>query len=518
MRNHLPSVLTLLICLLAISSAHSATLYVTSSGAGANNGSSWSDAFSGENLQTAIDNALPGDEIWVACGTYLPTTTTNRNISFSMRNGVAIYGGFQGTEAMLSERDLSCGPCSILSGEIGNAGEADNSYTVVYNADLDSSAILDGFTIRDGNDDRSPTSAGNGLGGGVYNHGFNPLGFCHSTIRNCVFTNNQASWGAGAFNNGYNGGSTEPTYINCIFHHNHSYIEAGGMDTYAVGGHGAPTVINSIFYENTAATNVGAMYAWGGNAGGNCTPTLINCVFANNFAQNGYGGAFIADAQDESGGGSSGFCRVTLHNCIVWNNNATGVSPQFYVRGANAEVVAEFSDISLTGQSGAHVLAPASTGNIDIDPMFVDVMDGDGPDDCWFTADDGLRLDSSSVAIDAGDSTVAHATDLLGQDRIMGGNVDMGPYEHTPPTMTAVTPAHSGFQLFPNPASETVHLSGLLGVENDIQIINALGQIALRGMDMQHLGRGHVRFSVQSLPPGIYVVRVGEWSEKMWVE
>jgi len=518
MQNRFSILLSLLFILTFFANSSATTWYVTASGNGSMDASSWSNAAPGTALQLTLDNAMPNDEVWVACGTYLPTTTTDRNTSFQQRNAVAIYGGFQGNEVTLSERDLSCGSCSILSGEIGNPGEADNCYTVVYNVDLDSSAILDGFTIRDGNDDRSPTSVGNGLGGGLYNHGFNPLGFCHPTIRNCIFTNNRASWGAGAFNNAYNGGDTQPTYINCLFHQNHAYIEAGGMDTYAVGGNGAPTIINSIFYENTSATNVGAMYAWGGNAGGSCTPTLINCAFVNNSAQNGYGGAFISDAQDESGGTSSGFCRVTLHNCIVWENSATGIAPQFYVRGNNAEVVATYSDISLTGQSGAHVLTGSSMGNIDVDPMFMDMLDGDGPDDCWFTEDDGLRLDSSSACIDSGDSSMVYSLDIVGADRIQGGNVDMGAYEWMPSPMTAIIRPEWTFQLFPNPASERVHLAGLRGWEEKVEVVNALGQVVLRATEMEQLGRGHLRFSVQSLEAGLYMVQVGGMCKKLLVE
>ena len=301
-------------------------------------GSSWNNAAAGTSLQSIIDGAQVGDQVWVTCGTY--TAGAARSDAFSMRTGVEIYGGFQGNEQALDDRLFSCGPCSILSAEIGAAGTTDNCYNVIYNAQLDSTAILDGFVIRDGYDDRSPTSDGNGLGGGIYNHGYGPSGHCDPVIRNCIFTNNSASWGAGAFNNGYNQGDSEPSYINCIFYQNHAFIEAGGMDSYGVGGNASPLVINTLFYENTSATNVGAMYAWGGNAGGNCHPVLINCAFVNNQATNGYGGAFIADNLDENGSASSGSCTVTLQNCIVWNNNSsTGTGHSFYVRGTGAQVL-----------------------------------------------------------------------------------------------------------------------------------------------------------------------------------
>lgn len=410
------------------------TRYVTVTGAGLQNGSNWGNAAPGTALQFIINTATPGDEIWVACGTYVPTVDNNRSISFSMRNGISIYGGFMGDEVTLEERQFICGTCTILSGEIGAAGIADNSFTVVWNEELNNTAILDGFEIRDGNDSRTPTSAGNGLGGGLYNHGFGSTGFCNPVIRNCYFTNNRASWGAGAFNNGYDGGNAQPTYINCIFYQNHAYIEAGGMDSYGVGGNASPTLYNCIFDSNTSATNVGAMYAWGGNAGGNCHPLLINCIFTNNNALNGYGGAFIADNQNDFNGSASGSCTVTLQNCIVRNNTATGDGPQFYVRGnANSQVHATYSNISLTGQNGMHVLSGSTIGNIDTDPLFLDITNAQGDDLCWLTQDDGLRLENSSPCVNSGSNAGVYTEDITGESRINAGTVDMGPYENQAP-------------------------------------------------------------------------------------
>ncbi|MFZ9847169.1 MAG: hypothetical protein ACO3EE_03320, partial [Flavobacteriales bacterium] len=222
--------------------------YVNENGAGTMNGTSWANAAAGTSLQNTIDGASNGDEIWVACGTYKPTATNNRALSFHMKNDVSIYGSFAGTETQLSQRVFTCGPCSILSGEIGANGISDNSYKAVYNEELNNTAVIDGFVIRDGNDDRTPTSDGNGLGAGIYNHGYGLTGQCNPIIRNCIFTNNRASWGAGTFNNGYNNGTATPTFINCIYTENHAYIEAGGMDSYGVNGNASPTLLNVLFY------------------------------------------------------------------------------------------------------------------------------------------------------------------------------------------------------------------------------------------------------------------------------
>jgi hypothetical protein len=128
--------LSIFIIIFAIK-AQGATQYVTPSGAVALDGTSWANAFPGTSLQAAITASNVADEVWVAAGIYYTTTTTNRTISFSMKNGVTICGRFIGTETLVSQRTLTNGLTSILSGEIAAAGIADNSYKVIYNEQLD---------------------------------------------------------------------------------------------------------------------------------------------------------------------------------------------------------------------------------------------------------------------------------------------------------------------------------------------------------------------------------------------
>src|SRR5690606_38443502 len=111
------------------------TIYVKWNATGTNEGSSWTDAYT--SLQSALSAASSGDEIWVATGTYKPTTTTNRTISFTLTNDVSVYGGFAGTEAFLSQRDWETN-VTTLSGDIGAAGNnTDNSYHVVVGSNTD---------------------------------------------------------------------------------------------------------------------------------------------------------------------------------------------------------------------------------------------------------------------------------------------------------------------------------------------------------------------------------------------
>ena len=493
--------LNLLFLIVLISTSSFATIrYVTPTGAGNQDGTSWINAAPGESLQSIIDASAFQDEIWLTCGTYTPTNTTDRTISFSMKTDVAIYGSFLGTETVLSQRAFSCGPCSILSGEIGIAGITDNSYKVVSNEFLPPTAILDGFVIRDANDDRTPSNTGNGLGGGIYNHGLGTGGFCHPTIRNCVFTNNFASFGAGAFNNGYQDGLSLPYYINCIFQENHAYVEAGAMDNYGVGGNASPTIINTLFYGNTSATNVGGMYAWGGNAGGNSHPVLVNCVFANNSALNGYGGAFIADNSDQTGGTSSGACTVTIRNSVVWNNSATADGPQFYIRGNGAEVIATYSDIDLSGQVAPHVISGSGTGNLNTNPQFVNILNALGADNCWMTSDDGLHLQNVSPLINAGNSTGATTEDILGMPH--SGNPDMGAYEYQPSSQL-MSHHTTDFTIYPNPASNELNIKPPDKLEHRIQLYDIYGKV-LKSETIV----GHQIIHISDFPIGLYLVKI----------
>lgn len=123
------------------------TIYVQPGGEG--NGTSWQRAY-GE-VATALQAARRGDQLWVAAGTYRPTTGTDRNATFQLVSGVSLYGGFAGGETALEQRDWRAHE-TILSGDIGQRGLADdNAYHVVTGAD---DALLDGFTIRDGHGSR----------------------------------------------------------------------------------------------------------------------------------------------------------------------------------------------------------------------------------------------------------------------------------------------------------------------------------------------------------------------------
>ncbi|HZQ47926.1 MAG TPA: hypothetical protein VFC07_12985, partial [Verrucomicrobiae bacterium] len=85
-----------------------------------NNGSSWANAFT--NLQAAIAAAQPSAQnpvqIWIARGTYYPTSGTDRTASFHLKSNLILEGGFNGTETNDNQSSVFFNP-TVLSGDIG---------------------------------------------------------------------------------------------------------------------------------------------------------------------------------------------------------------------------------------------------------------------------------------------------------------------------------------------------------------------------------------------------------------
>ncbi|MCE3294829.1 MAG: hypothetical protein K0R65_543 [Crocinitomicaceae bacterium] len=468
--------------------------HVTPSGAGLMDGTSWSNAFPGEQLQTVIDNAIPGDQLWVACGVYYTTATIDREIAFHMKNNVEIIGSFQGTETLLSERVFTCGACSILSGSIGDVNIDDNSYHVISNGTgIDNSAVLDGFVIEDANDNRS-AGMDEGLGGGVFNNGGYPGNSCNPSFRNCVIRNNFAQFGAGMFNSGHTQGIASPDLLNCIIIDNHAYIGGGGMDNFGLNGNASPSLTNTIVYGNVAEGRAGGMYNWAGNEG-TTTPKITNCVFAHNSATDG--GGLVSD-QLNSGTGSSGTSNPMLLNTIFWGNTASGEGPQFFLLG-DASFTASVSDIDLTGQDFPHVIT-TGLNNLEADPLFININNPIGDDNCWLTEDDGLRLQHLSTLINMGSADDAPSTDITGTEHIL--NPEIGAYEYIDNTGFKAVSNHAELSVSPNPARDLILVKGFTGQNIESRVFNSLGQ------EIAKINLKDNQLNVSELPSGVYFLEI----------
>ena len=90
-------------------------LFVVPSGATSGDCASWGTAC---DLQYALTKATAPAELWVKMGIYTPTSGTDQTASFQLKNGVAIFGGFLGTETEADQREPGVS-ITTLSGEIG---------------------------------------------------------------------------------------------------------------------------------------------------------------------------------------------------------------------------------------------------------------------------------------------------------------------------------------------------------------------------------------------------------------
>ena len=244
-------------------------------------------------------------EIWVAAGTYNPSYeidggygdySPDRHATFDIPSGVAVYGGFTGSEdeVDLSQRDWA-NNVTILSGDIdGNDAEGDrsgNSYHVVSFHSVNENTVLDGFTITGGNADDDDEASN---GGGIYNdfsNGGSP------NIRNCIISGNSAAnGGGGMYNNAYSEGmsSGSPTLTNCVISGNRAGSMGGGIYGYSkftlTGGW-----VHSAF-----------------------NLTLNNCTITGNSAV--FGGGFYYRYEENTGHPDIGL--TTVINSIFWNNNS----------------------------------------------------------------------------------------------------------------------------------------------------------------------------------------------------
>jgi hypothetical protein len=474
--------------------ASAQTIYYVDASRPDNSGAGTSWASAKRDLQVAINAAASNDQVWVKAGTYLPThdpfgSTTpanNRDKTFSLKNGVKVYGGFAGTETQLSQRNWQANN-TVLSGDLGTANVlTDNAYHVVISVNLNVATMLDGVTITKGYATAPSTSSvtvnsrviNRYKGGGVYN------AFSATTFTNCIIKANNAdctntdddAWGAGIVNE-----ICTSSFTNCTFDGN-SFISGGG--SFGVFGAGmiilggACTLNKCVFVNNAGGSGFfdgsrgGAIDISGGSS------TITNCLFYNNSAMNGgalsMGGVgspatqitnctFANNSSFYAGTAYSGFSNAVFRNCIFWNNvpTVTQVAGRNEIYSQETVVANQptFNNCIIRDAAGspASVTNTIMSGCLNGNPLFVNLADGDGADNLFMTADDGLRLQCASPAIGSGTGTTP-ATDILNLPRT--GTPDIGAYEggHSSVALNTLPSANALVQLSQN-ASGVTHYS-----------------------------------------------------------
>lgn len=327
-------------------------IYVNQAAQGAANGTSWADAYT--HLQYALIEAEAGDEIWVAKGTYkppLPVDPDNRLIFFYLVSGVKMYGGFSGVETSLAERDWNTN-ITRLSGELGQPDQiADNSSHVILGIGLDSSTVIDGFTISDGAGKNELTNI---YGGGMLlTNNFEHL-TCSLTIENCVFENNYAylggaiAWQPGAFGSE---AKVFPVLKNCIFRNNIASFAAGAVYLRVYTSHEEVLKFDHCVFENNITADPLDEEPLTGISGGilltssgydnNMNMVFSDCVFKHNIGGI-WGGALEIECYNDLDTFS-----LKLERC-TFSENASECGSAIYVNGdftfGVRETIYDFSD------------------------------------------------------------------------------------------------------------------------------------------------------------------------------
>ncbi|MCO5247440.1 MAG: T9SS type A sorting domain-containing protein [Chitinophagales bacterium] len=337
-------------------------IYVKPIATGDGTGSSWLNATS--NLQGAI-NAAGVQKVFVSIGNY---NVPDPN-SFVMRNGVAIYGGFDPVNNITTLNDTRIMPSA--NDTVGSVLNGKNVRTVIGNNSngLDSTAVLDGFLIKNGN-----ASGISGRGGGIRNVGSSPL------YRNLVIKDNTATqFGGGMYNQ-----SSSPRLINCSFAGNFSG-NGGGMFNL---DNSSPALINCSLTGNTATTDGAGIYNLSGNG------IFINVTMASN--------------------GNSGFYAFGFtywKNSIIWD----AITGNGY--SASYSLIKDKSDTT-NGNKDA-------TGST-ITDIFTNPTLGD-----YTLKINSLAVNNGSNALFVGLN--GNTKDLAGNARVYryttGGIIDLGAYE-----------------------------------------------------------------------------------------
>jgi len=420
--------------------------YVSLEGESPNDGTTWGSAF--QHVQEGIDAcrcvAIALDapcQVWVAGGRYHIHRGCKTD-TVRLRPLVEAYGGFDGTEDALQDRDWLANE-TILDGESASGPNPECGALEAMTEDCDTGvalhvvtgsdeARLDGFTVTNGwavggyleqvqgagmrntsvspevanctfadNHASAPGDCGGANGGGMYNYQSSVV------VTDTVFVDNSQSSGAGGSEEG--GGAVSniggsPELVSCLFSGNSS---DNGWAGYGKGAaiyslNSATHVSSCVFQEN------GGSYADGGalyDAAGSLA--VESSVFVNNLGRLGGGllsaasatsitnCTFLGNEASENGGGIASVAGSTtsITNCTVWGSTGG----QIHDDGYGDPPVVSYSNV----QGGF-----AGDGNIDADPLFVDAEGGD------------LSLQPGSPCVDAADGTAAPELDIDGNPRV----------------------------------------------------------------------------------------------------
>jgi predicted outer membrane repeat protein len=422
-------------------------------------------------LVAAGDTSPTVIEIWVKADTY--------NENFWLRNNVHIFGGFIGTESVLSERNY------IVNATIIKPSDLTRKIIYRHGANSVKNGILDGFILtgstiggvylNNGNILRHCTITGNtatGNGGGVYmDNG--------ATLENCLITDNQGNNGGGIAG-GHDNTKGFLRIINCEIVNNQANSDGGGVfvATYNLEMH------NSLIANNSCGLRGGGFRFQTPVAASNIT----NCTFVNNSAAGNDGGMYLSTTASD---------LVFLTNNIIYGNkvsdnvNNININPNVSVSYTAIEELptslTESNNINLTSNQFVN---PASSVGKQLSLPAYD----------W-------SLLETSHCINAGNNQVVFGSlDLAGNERIQKSTVDLGAYESPYGVASSINNVSNTSVLHFNANDNSLYTTKTL---TNIKMYNLQGAMVFT----KESATGKI--SLSKVNPGIYIITFDMGNQKL---
>ena len=354
------------------------SFYVNPLATGNGNGLSWTNAFT--SLMTTMDVVFPADTVRVAKGTY---SVSGAPYYFNIKDSVVLLGGYPNSgnppDALRNWRTNQ----TILSGAgVPVLVKGANAFT------------LDGFILQDTYYDVNTTVSAIIITNGVL-----------PKIKHCVFRNNKSPYGVTG--TAIRVTNSSPQISDCIFINNY-----GSGSTVLSELNSTTVFTNCILSKNNAETSV--------IENNQSTTSIINCNLVSNKTTN----RRALTANNNS--------VVNVTNTIFYNNESMiypGVISDYSID--SSEIAFTNSTVSVSNS----ITQVYDYGNLSLlskNPKFKDTSNIAGPDNFYYTSDDGLMLNNPcSPAMNTGsNASVSGITlDIIGNSRIASSIVDIGAYE-----------------------------------------------------------------------------------------
>lgn len=422
-----------LLSLCSMTSVAQGIYYVSPDGTG--DGSSWDKTSS---LVYALEKAVAGDEIWLKGFSEISDKSQvylAPDEGFVLRSGVSLYGGFQGTEERIDQRQTlgkayQMAYRSVLSGDKDDNDEVD-PVTIIFpqngtRADNSKSVlVMNAFRNLDTNlNDNSVPTVVNGVT--IYGG--------HNTVGN----------GGGIVVKG--GASSVPYAIECCYLLN-NYAQKGGaiyVESTVKAVETQSLISQSVVYNNVAGNMVGKDNSGGGvylDGAGN----IVNTSIFNN--ENG--GTVLSDnsylvnsvVARNTGGGvdmvNNTGTKANVFNSVVWGNSFLSANsikqPIFFYSAFTEATEGENNNIKLSKNNRGDERSPMFDAPSLRTGFDVDQNQHEKAYPLW-----SWKLVEGSMLIDKGDdaSYEVYAKgrngvvgyDLAGDTRIIG-SIDINTYE-----------------------------------------------------------------------------------------